>query len=229
MFIACVVGAYLYRRYIPYNRAAGWVLGCLALFVIAMSFSDYGGLLTERVFGDTSNIDATEASSGRTEIWANMFATMFEQPLTFFTGFGWNVYWSFPFRFSPHNHYFALWFNLGLIGLVSGTYLIFSAIGRARRASFDAVPPLRGYLMAFVIGGTAVAGAVFFVDLHTPWIFFWMYTGVMMRLAASVVPVAAPVVAKPSTWQDTRSRPRAPTPSLARDAYGWSGTPERRT
>ena len=59
-----------------------------------------------------------EASSGRTEIWLNLLATMFASPITFITGFGWDVYWSMPFRFSPHNHYLALWFNLGLVGLV---------------------------------------------------------------------------------------------------------------
>ena len=93
------------------------MLGSLVIVVVVLSLSQYGGLLTERVFGQTSNIDATEASSGRTEIWLNLFATMVQQPITFITGYGWDVYWSFPFRFSPHNHYFSLWFNLGLVGL----------------------------------------------------------------------------------------------------------------
>jgi hypothetical protein len=224
MIVACAVGLYLYRRFISYNRVAGWAFASIALFVSVMAFSEYGGVLTERVFGQTSTtIDATEASSGRTEIWANMFATMFQTPVTFLTGFGWNVYWSFPFRFSPHNHYLSLWFNLGLVGLVTGAYLIFGAIGRARRASFEAQPPVRGYLMAFVIGATAVAAAVFFVDLHTPWVYFWMFTGVMMRLASTVVPATA---REPEVVRDTR-RVRPLKPALARDSYGWS-SPGRR-
>ncbi len=136
--LACAIGAYLYRQLISYSRIAGWVFGSLVLLVLVLSFSQYGGLLTERVFGQTSSIDATEASSGRTEIWADLFGAMVQQPITFITGFGWNVYWSLPFHFSPHNHYFSLWFNLGLVGLFTGCYLLFSAIARARRASLVA-------------------------------------------------------------------------------------------
>ncbi len=186
--LACVVGAYLYRHLVSYSRVAGWVLGSLAVFVIVISFSQYGGLLSERIFGQTANIDVTEATSGRSEIWLNMFLTMLRLPITFITGFGWDVYWSFPFRFSPHNHYFSLWFNLGLVGVIAGSYLLFGAIGRARRASLVADPAPRRQLIAFVIGATAVCGAVFFVELHDPWTYFWMYTGTVMRLALCIEP-----------------------------------------
>jgi hypothetical protein len=219
LIIGVAVGAYLYRHLVSYSRVAGWVLGSLALVVILLSFSKYGGLLTERVFGQTGNIDATEASSGRTEIWANLFATMFHVPITLITGFGWDVYWSFAFRFSPHNHYFALWFNLGLVGLFTGAYLLFSAIGRARRASFEAEPALRRQLIAFVIGGTGLCGAVFFVELHDPWIYFWMYTGIVMRLTLCAQEAPMPLPAP-----HLRSSRRAPP----RDAYGWLGAQGRR-
>jgi len=219
LFVALAVGAYLYRHLISYNRIAGWVLGSLALFVITMSLSRYGGLFTERVFGQTGNIDVNEASSARTEIWANLFATMFHAPITFITGFGWDVYWTFPFRFSPHNHYFSLWFNLGLVGLFTGAYLLFSAIGRARRASLDAEPALRRQLIAFVLGGTAVCVAICFVELHEPWIYFWMYTGIVMRLilCAQERPVPLPVPERHSIRR-----------ALPRDAYGWIGAQGRR-
>jgi hypothetical protein len=232
MIVGAAIGLYLFRHLISYNRVAGWVGVSVLLFVLVMSFSEYGGLLTERVFGQTSNIDATEASSGRTEIWANMFYTMMQTPITFLTGFGWNVYASMPFRFSPHNHYIASWFNLGLVGLVCASYLIFSAIGRARRASLEARPPLRGQLIAFVIGGSAVSVAVFFVDLHTPWTYFWMYTGVVMRLVACVdrMPAAAPAPAPlVEVARDGRRRTRAPRPAIARDSYGWSSGSGRNT
>jgi hypothetical protein len=216
--IGCVIGAYLYRHVVSYSRAAGWVLGSLVLFVIFMTFSKYGGLLSERVIGTTSNIDITEASSGRSEIWTNLLGTMMANPITFITGFGWNVYWTMPFRFSPHNHYLALWFNLGLVGLLTGTYLLFSAIARARRASLVAQPPVRGQLIAFVIGAIALCGAVFFVDLYEPWYFFWMYAGVLMRVAHCVMyaTAAAPVV-----------RPE-PLRGPARDPYGWTAAQGRR-
>jgi len=213
LVIACATAAYLYRHLVSYSRVAGWVLGSLLVLVVFLSFSKYGGLLTERVFGQTSSIDATEASSGRTEIWAGLLATMFANPVTFITGFGWNVYWSMPFHFSPHNHYLALWFNLGLVGLFFGSYLLFSAIGRARRASLHALPPVRGQLIAFVLGTVGVATAVFFVDLHKPWFYFWMYGGLVMRLVLCVEQAPA---------RESSTAPQVRRPTVRRDPYGWA-------
>jgi hypothetical protein len=218
LLLGCVVGAWLYSRLVSYARAAGWALGLLAVFVVVISFSEYGGLLSERILGQTSSIDVTEASSGRSEIWLNLFRTMLQLPITFITGFGWDVYWSFPFRFSPHNHYFALWFNLGLVGLLTGSYLLFNAIGRARRASLVADAATRRQLVAFVVGAVSVCGAIFFVELHDPWSFFWMYTGVAMRLALCAQPRGAPLQVA-----ESRGRVRSP-----RDAYGWVGAPGRK-
>ncbi len=226
--LGCVIGAYLYRHLVSYSRIAGWVLGPLVLLVVILSLSQYGGLLTERIFGQTSSIDATEASSGRTEIWMTLFAKMVEHPVSFITGYGWDTYGSFAFHFAPHNHYFALWFNLGLVGLFTGCYLLFSAIARARRAGLVAEPGVRRQLIAFVIGGISVCGAVFFVELHDPWIFFWMYTGTVMRLVLCVAPAGATEpLAAPLPVMGRRLRTRA-APAAARDTYGWAGAQGRR-
>jgi O-antigen ligase len=216
---ACAVGAYLYRQVISYSRVVSWAFGALIVLVIGLSFSDYGGLLTERVIGQTGNIDVSEASSGRSEIWTNLIYAMFQSPITFITGFGWNVYWSMPFHYSPHNHYLSLWFNLGLVGLVSGSYLLFSPIARARRASLLADQPERGQLIAFVFGALAVCCAVFFVDLHTPWIYFWMYTGVVMRVVLCVQ--ESPAAAAQEAERSQRGR------AIQQDPYGWAGTRRR--
>jgi len=213
--MCCAVGAYLYRHLISYSRVAGWAFALLILLVLVVSLSPYGNLLAERLAG-TGSVDASTASSGRSDIWATLLAAMFANPITFITGFGWNVYWSMPFQFSPHNHYLALWFNLGLIGLFCGSYLLFSAIGRARRASLRAVPPMRGQLIAFVLGGVGIATAVFFVDLYKPWFYFWMYAGVAMRmvLLAEQSPATQPVAS--AAMAATRR------PSVRRDPYGWA-------
>jgi hypothetical protein len=211
--MACAVGAYLYRHLISYSRAVGWVFGASVLMVLFVALSPYGGLLAERMIGQTGSVDVFDASSGRSEIWGDAFAVMFENPITFITGYGWDVYSSMPFYFSPHNHYFALWFNLGLVGLFCGSYLLFSAIGRARRASEHARPPYRGQLIAFVLGAVGVCMAVFFVDLHKPWYYFWMYGGLVMKLALCVneMPAAAPA-----------NVPRPRLPAKRRDSYGWA-------
>ncbi|HEU5135141.1 MAG TPA: O-antigen ligase family protein [Steroidobacteraceae bacterium] len=214
----CAVGAYLYRHLISYGRISGWVFGSLILLVLVVSFSQYGNLLAERMIGTSGSIDANTASSGRSDIWADALSVMFEHPITFITGFGWDAYSHMPFQFSPHNHYLALWFNLGLVGLLCGSYLLFSGIGRARRASLHATPPARGQLIAFVLGTVGVCTAVFFVDLHKPWFYFWMYAGVVMRMVLCVekAPVPEPVTA-----------PRSRRPVVRRDPYGWANSGTR--
>jgi len=215
--MSCAVGAYLYRHLISYSRIVGWVFGVMILLVLVVAFSPYGNLLAERMMG-TGNIDASTASSGRSDIWATALAAMFAHPITFITGFGWNVYSSMPFQFATHNHYLALWFNLGLLGLACGTYLLFSGIGRARRASLHAEPPYRGQLIAYVLGGVGIATAVFFVDLYDPWYYFWMYAGAVMRLVLCVQREPATQRVPVKAGVPVRARPAGPQ----RDPYGWS-------
>jgi hypothetical protein len=213
--MACAVGAFLYRHLISYSRVAGWVFAALILLVLVVTFSPYGNLLAERMMG-TGSVDANTASSGRSDIWTTALGVMVAHPLTFITGFGWEVYSSMPFQFATHNHYLNLWFNLGLLGLACGTYLLFSGIGRARRASMHAAPPYRGQLIAFVLGVVGLATAVFFVDLHQPWYYFWMYAGVVMRLVLTVQrqPAKVPV----TSASDAPLR----LPTSRRDPYGWA-------
>ena len=213
--MACAVGAFLYRHLISYSRIAGWVFAALILLVLVVTFSSYGNLLAERMLG-AGSADVGTVSSGRSDIWATALAAMVAHPITFITGFGWDVYSSMPFQFAPHNHYLYLWFNLGLVGLISGTYVLFSGIGRARRASLQAAPPYRGQLIAFVLGGVGVATAVFFVNLHQPWYYFWMYAGVVMRLVLVVQrkPAKVPV----TSASDVPLR----LPTSRRDPYGWA-------
>jgi O-antigen ligase len=215
----CAVGAYLYRHLISYSRISGWVFGSLIALVLIVSFSHYGNLLAERMIGTSGSIDASTASSGRSDIWATALGEMFRHPISFITGFGWDAYAYMPFQFSPHNHYLALWFNLGLVGLFFGSYLLFSAIGRARRASLRAAPPVRGQLIAFVLGTVGVCTAVFFVDLHKPWFYFWMYAGLAMRMVLCV---------EQEPVQETAAAPKLRRPVVRRDPYGW-GQPGART
>ena len=213
--MCCAVGAFLYRHLISYSRIAGWLFAALILLVLVVTFSSYGNLLAERMLG-AGSADVGTVSSGRSDIWATALAAMVAHPITFITGFGWDVYSSMPFEFATHNHYLHLWFNLGLVGLACGSYLLFSGIGRARRASLQAAPPYRGQLIAFVLGGVGIATAVFFVDLHQPWYYFWMYAGVVMRLVLLVQRQPAKV---PVTSASDVPR-RLPTPR--RDPHGWA-------
>ncbi len=119
-----------------------------------------------------------------------------------------------PFRYSPHNYYLAQWFNLGLPGLICSVLLLVMPVRTALQSFAVAPPQLRALLAGFVFATLAYASATFFVDLYVPWIYFWAYTGVTMRLAMIArETVPEPVVAE---------QPMVAAPRRA-DAYGWIG------
>jgi hypothetical protein len=69
-------------------------------------------------------------------------------------------------------------------------------------------------LAGFVFAALAYASATFFVDLYVPWIYFWAYAGVTMRLAM-IARETAPVPAVVD--EQAAARPRQADP------YGWIG------
>jgi O-antigen ligase len=222
LLVAAVCGAWLFRNRLSLGTVSGWLVPAVVVVTLALSFSEYGALLQERMFTQTGAIDLSVASSGRVDIWTALFERMLATPITFLTGYGWDVYWTMPFRYSPHNQYLNFWFNLGLPGLLSFIGLLASAVWPARRAIENADEEVRAHLVGFVIGVIAVCTAVFFVDLHRPWYYFWAYAGVALRLAVTVA-------------NDARERAPSPNPSpapvpgprgaRARDPYGWAGQP----
>jgi O-antigen ligase len=212
-----LAGILLFRRLIPPARIASWAGMALlvgAIVVLALSMR-YGALLHERLFGQ-SGADLTDVSSGRTEIWTGALERMLETPLSFLTGFGYDVYWSMPFFFSPHNHYLSLWFNLGLPGLILGTLLLVMVVRSARFAAERAPDLLRPHLMAFVFGTLMLAVAAFFVDLYHPWYYFWAYAGLLMRIASECAEFS-PAPVQPGARRNVK--PRAPA------VYGWKAAP----
>jgi O-antigen ligase len=209
-------GMWLFRRYMPARRMLAWAAGALAAAVVvgvvvtALGFDD---LLYARVVTQGASTDLGATSSGRTELWANVLEVMFRTPLTLITGFGWESYPTFPFRYVTHNHYLALFFNLGLVGLIGGVLLFVVPVRTANAAATYASPEVRPMLIGFGIATIAIATAVFFVNLYLPWLYYWAYAGIAMRLAANALEppahAAAPAVA-------------APVRRAERDPHGWT-------
>jgi O-antigen ligase len=217
--LAGIAGLILFRRSLPTRKLAMWVLAAvvgLVMIVGVIVALGFGDQLYERVFGQLQSGGWGQASSGRTEVWSTIMGIMFQQPITLLTGFGWYAYQTLPLRFATHNHYLELWFNLGLPGLVCGILLFVLPIRIALKALRRAGPAEWPMLASFVLGCIAMAIAVFFVNLYSPWIYWYCYVGVMMRLAQNALdrPLPAPVV--------------APAQAVAaRDAHGWSGAAAR--
>jgi len=219
--LAALWSMFIFRRYFPLRRIIA--MGMAGIAVIGIFFAvmsvRYGDLLYKRLVGDTTSSDMVAASSGRLEIWSTALSAMADAPLSFITGFGWNTYWSMPFRLSPHNHYLSLWFNVGLVGLICGILLLALVV----RESVKAVPiaPVRDrpVLISFAIGTLAISIATFFVDLYTPWLWFWAYAGLVMRIAVNANP----------QWVAPAVQARVPMPAqraepvVRRDPFGWVG------
>lgn len=214
-FMATMFGAYLFRRYLSLGKIFTWGLmagGAMLVILVIVSLS-FGDLLYERVVSGFSSKDMGGTSSGRTEIWSTAVEMMFQHPQTLLTGFGWNAYWIMPFRYSPHNYYLAQWFNLGLPGLICSVTLLVIPVRTALKSFAVAPNRLRIPLAGFVVATVAYAFATFFVDLYVPWIYFWAYAGVSMRLA--MIAREAPPV--PVTVNQPVLAPQGADP------YGWVG------
>jgi O-antigen ligase len=199
------IAVLLLRQYIPPGRIVSWTLLCLAGVVVAavtvaILSPSAAAAFADRVVG-IGSMGASEASSGRTDIWAAAFDQMMENPVSLITGFGWNVYSTMPTIFAMHNTYLDQWFNLGLLGLGVYLFIEIQTIVMARRAAALAQPPLRGDMLAYVFGMAAMSIAVMFSNLYTPKPYLWMYIGLIMRgmvfvfdKAQAAVPATAPAI-----------------------------------
>jgi O-antigen ligase len=217
--VAFTAGLIMFRRYAQPGRLLLWVFGGISaliiVVVVAMSLG-FGELLYHRLVAGSSG-DLGGTSSGRTEIWTTALSVMAEQPISFFTGFGWRAYQSMPFRYAPHNFYLNQWFNLGLVGLTCSVLLLTTPARLAKQAVTTALPQLRPILMAFVVSTIAFAGSTFFVDLYLPWLYFWALAGIVARLAINELEhVQSGVLTTPEIPAD-RGR--------SDDSFGWKAKP----
>ena len=81
------------------------------------------------------------------------------------------------FRYAPHNHYLWLWFNLGIVGVVSSVTIFTQVVTNARKGAHVVEATLRPHLMACVFGFLGLLIALFFTELYTPWLYIWAYVG----------------------------------------------------
>jgi O-antigen ligase len=111
---------------------------------------------------------------------------MARTPITFLTGFGWDVYSVMPFRYASHNHYLGIWFDLGLPGLALFIFILARLLITARKAVPIADDVTRPHLLAFIFGMLSLSVAIIFADLFDPWSYIWLYVGAVMRMAVLV-------------------------------------------
>jgi O-antigen ligase len=178
-------GAILCRKYLPpakLFRGAAVIIG-LAIPAIAVLGAQYGQLFMQRLMSQSTSSDMTDVSSGRTIIWANAIGRMMETPLSLITGFGWNVYDSMGFSLIPHNHYIALWFELGLLGVICFLVIIYSMVKALLAAMKTADHNTQLQLIACVYGCVILLVGITVEQLSKPWLYIWPYLGISLRAA----------------------------------------------
>lgn len=205
------IAAILCRKYVPFERfVLLWiglaVLGLLAALIASLMDPQIAGILSERLLGTSRSIDITEASSGRTAIWAEALERMMQTPTSFLTGLGWYSYNVMPFRYAPHNYYLGLGFDLGIFAVGLVVTIFARCMLEAYRAVEQAPAALRAQLLAFVFGLMCLAVSIFFADLFKPWAYIWMYVGTILK-GALLVQEGRATVAAPEA---------APEPSISR-------------
>ncbi len=188
LVIGLLWGFFLFRRFLPLGKIAAWsgiAVVLLTLIIVAFS-ATYTDLLVQRFITQSTSGDVETLSSGRSYVWAQALARMIEQPWTFLSGYGWHAYSFMGFEYVTHNQYLYYLFNLGIVGLLAWLGIIVAAVFTARNAAETSTERVRPYFIGFVVGYLSVCGAVFFVDLDTPWYYVFAYLGMTMRAAVCV-------------------------------------------
>lgn len=196
-----LAGAFLCRRYISGKAFSVTLAAMIAAVVIvtpvvALLSAGHGNVMIDRIL----SFDPSGGGSGRNAIWKAALDKMMETPITLITGFGWNSYSVMNFYYAPHNQYLSLWFELGIVGV--GSYLML--LREAIRSSLRAIPSSemgdKAKQIAFVIGMSMLAVALFFTQLYKATPYVWMYVGALMRMACCAMTARrAAVAARPSS------------------------------
>jgi hypothetical protein len=202
------IGWYACRRFISAARAAPLLVALVALGVPLLLLVNmrFGGILTDRVIEMLQ--DPVTRSGDRTAVWLEGINRMMNHPLTLLTGFGWDAYSVMGIEYVSHNYYLLLWFELGVIGVLSYLMIIRGAVLTARSAADVASAELRAYLVAFIFGMCFISVAVFFSLLYRPWLYIWAYIGMTMRLTVIVL-ADAKNAAPPERVRKVRPAPSA--------------------
>ena len=172
------------RGIVKSARIVQWTFAfaIILTLTIAIIYVQYPEVMQERFEKSTdSNLDTV--SSNRTWIWSSAVGVMMQEPITFFTGYGWNTFSLFRIQTDPHNTYLYYLFSLGIFGMIGFFLLVRNIVRFVTDTARITEGPIRVELVGFVFGFLAVLVAIFFTVLYKPWPFVWAYVGVIVRLA----------------------------------------------
>lgn len=190
LLLGTLWAAYLCRRYLSLAVAVKWGSAIFAFTVVVALIAGRTYLETYiHRFTGVYLSSAADVSSSRSDIWVRAIVVMMNSPLSLITGFGWNTWLEgsvMGFFLVAHNHYLSLWFELGLIGLVSFLMIFHQLVTTALMTAAIADAPDRNLIIAFVFSFLILVIGIFFVLFYKPWTYLWPYIGIAMRYTVNV-------------------------------------------
>jgi O-antigen ligase len=183
-------GSYLCRRYLSLRVAIKWGSAIFAITVVVALIAGRTYLETYiQRFTGVYLSSAADVSAGRSDIWVRALTAMMHSPVSFITGFGWNTWIEgsvMGFFLVAHNHYLSLWFELGLVGVISFLVIFRQIFKIVLTTAAIADAPDRDLIISFVFSFLILLVGIFFVLLYKPWTYLWPYIGLAMRYTVNV-------------------------------------------
>jgi O-antigen ligase len=179
--------AYLCRRYVSFRVAIKWGSAVLAITAVVALIAARAYLENYiHRFTGIAGANVADVSSGRSDIWGRALVAMTRSPVSLITGFGWDAWSVMGFYLVAHNHYLSLWFELGLVGVITFVMILRQLVVTALATAAVAAPPDRDLVVSFVFSFLILAIGIFFVLLYKPWAYLWAYIGLAMRYTVNV-------------------------------------------
>jgi O-antigen ligase len=129
---------------------------------------------------ESASIFSSDYSSGRIEIWSKCIEVFMRNPIF---GTGWNTIYQ-SIGFNSHNEYLLYLTTTGIIGFflfilifyrLGKTVFNFRSIENSENTSFYHV---------YLSGLTSFMVAMFFVNIYSPYIFLFLFSGLILKLGS---------------------------------------------
>lgn len=163
-------------------------LASIALLTFSLQFTPFWDVVSARFLTGVSSGNLDEISSGRSVIWANVVAEMWERPSSIITGMGWDVYFqAVGHRYATHNIFLDRFYSLGLIGLILYVSAYWTALRLLLETRDLAEAPAARLRFASGLALVVFLISALFADLEIAEFFVYAFAGIGLRFSSRPV------------------------------------------
>ncbi len=125
-----------------------------------------------------SSILSSDYSSGRIEIWSKCIEIFLQNPIF---GTGWNTIYQ-SVGFNSHNEYLSYLTTTGLIGFFLFLFIFYRLGKTVLGFTFNLNSKNISFYHVYLSGLSSFMVAMFFVNIYSPYIFFFIFSGLILKL-----------------------------------------------